>query len=203
MNYHKSTSKAEYFGALSIGEYLESYADSLRQHLEQLPREPLVKVAELLRTVAASGNTVYVAGNGGSAAIAQHLACDWMKGTWTPEVPPIKIKTLGTNQSLLTAIANDLGYENSFSAELDMLAVPGDVAILISSSGNSANILSTAEVAKSKKLTTVGLTGFDGGKLREMVDVSLHIPFKNYGVVEDIHQVLMHVIAQFVYLSRK
>lgn len=142
---------------------------------------------------------LWVAGNGGSAAIADHLLCDWVKGTFTPSHPPIHVHSLVSGMALLTACANDFGYEASFSRQLEMQAQPGDVLVCISSSGNSANILAVLRKAKAMQLRTIALTGFTGGELAKLADITLHVGVHNYGIVEDCHQILMHNIAQYIY----
>jgi D-sedoheptulose 7-phosphate isomerase len=141
---------------------------------------------------------VFVAGNGGSAAISEHLSCDWQKGVHLEHMNGLKVQCLTSNTALLTAIANDYGYDQAFSYQLEFADVTKeDLVLLISSSGNSDNIIKAALFAKNKGCKVIGLTGFTGGKLKDLADVSLHIPFSNYGLVEDGHQVLMHVLAQY------
>ncbi len=135
---------------------------------------------------------IFVGGNGGSAAISNHLCCDFMKGGG------LEVMSLSCNTPLITAIANDLGYERSISFQLERLLNPGDIVLLISSSGNSPNIIEAAKVAKSRGAWIIGLTGFSGGKLKELADTSLHIPIDNYGIVEDCHQSIMHIISQYI-----
>ena len=202
MIYPDSGLRNSFFVGTDPLQYLQQYAECLAKTAAAFPGEELKKTLEILTDTSRHGKAVYVAGNGGSFAIAQHLCCDWMKGTFVGHLAPLRVFTLGANQSLLTAVANDFGYEYSFSAQLDMVGQEGDVGVFVSSSGNSPNILRAVEVAKQKKMRTIGLTGFEGGKLREMADVKLHVAVKNYGVVEDFHQMLMHVLAQFFYLSR-
>lgn len=135
---------------------------------------------------------VFVGGNGGSSAISDHLSCDFEKGAGRPVV------NLSARPALLSAIANDYGYEHTFSWQLMAAKVDAwDTVILISSSGNSPNIVEAAKFAKSQGAKILGLTGFDGGQLKKLSDVSLHIAINNYGIVEDCHQALMHVLAQF------
>jgi D-sedoheptulose 7-phosphate isomerase len=142
---------------------------------------------------------LWVAGNGGSAAIADHLLCDWVKGTFTPPQTPIRVHSLVSDTALLTACANDFGHEFGFSRQIEMRAQPGDVLICISSSGNSPNILAAMRVASTMGLKTITFTGFDGGKAVKLADISIHVTVHNYGVVEDCHQILMHNIAQYIY----
>lgn len=135
---------------------------------------------------------IYVGGNGGSAAISNHLCCDFMKGA------DLNVSSVSCNTPLITAIANDMGYERTLSFQLNKLVRQGDIVILVSSSGNSQNIIEAANVVKSRRGQLIGLTGFAGGALKELSDISLHIPIHNYGVVEDCHQSIMHIISQFI-----
>jgi phosphoheptose isomerase len=186
------------FSQDSIQAYLSEYSISLQKCLVSIPPEAINAARQLMLDVRASGHRIFVAGNGGSAAIADHLGCDWQKGIHIAGRPGLHVHSLTSNTALLTAVANDFGYSQSFAFQLEMAELrPGDAVILISSSGNSENIVKAAEFAKSRKSKVIGLTGFSGGQLKALADVSLHIPFSNYGLVEDAHQALMHVLAQF------
>ena len=187
------------FNFESIEAHVKGYADVLSSALLSVDWRQLdLAIAEIegARTRRAR---LWVAGNGGSAAIADHLLCDWVKGTFTPSHPPIHVHSLVSGTALLTACANDFGYEASFSCQLEMQAQPGDVLICISSSGNSANILAVLRKARAMQLKTIALTGFSGGESMQLADISLHVAVRNYGIVEDCHQILMHNIAQFIY----
>ena len=133
-------------------------------------------------------------GNGGSAAIADHLCADLTKGTYFENNPPLRVTALVSNISLYTATANDFGFENVFIKQIQFYAEKDDVLIAISSSGNSKNICDAVSYAKTKGLITIGLSGFNGGKLRKNADISLHTSIRNYGVVEDTHQALLHIM---------
>ena len=176
--------------------YVREYARDLQDALESIPEAALEEASRVITTAVREGHHVFVAGNGGSAAIANHLCCDWTKGTHMPGLSPLRTHSLTSNVALLTAIANDFGYDAVFSRQLDMLAGAGDVLLLISSSGNSPNVVAAADAASAMGITTVGLTGFSGGALATRVDVSLHVAYANYGLVEDCHQILMHTFAQ-------
>jgi phosphoheptose isomerase len=184
--------------AQTVSGYLRDYAATLRAALEQLPDERVEAAFELLRAAAERGARVFVAGNGGSAAIADHLCCDWMKGTQVPHRPALQVVSFTSNTSLLTALANDFGYDESFARQVEMQGARGDVLVLISSSGNSPNVVQAAEAARRAGMSVIGMSGFGGGKLADLADVSLHVPVNNYGIAEDSHQMLMHVFAQFL-----
>lgn len=179
-----------------IKEFVEDYANSIHYHLDSIPRKSFKDTLDLLRYHRPK-NRVFVGGNGGSAAISNHLTCDFSKGCSLPEVLPLVTHSLSSNIELITAIANDVSYEDIFSKQLEFMGLKTeDVVILISSSGNSPNIVNASDYAKKIGATLIGLTGFSGGKLKEKADISFHIPVKNYGIVEDCHQAIMHMLAQ-------
>ncbi len=182
--------------ASEISGYLKGYVQELSVALSKVSAEQLKKAESLLLKTIENGNRVYVAGNGGSASIGDHLCCDWLKGTFVSGKPALKVHALASNTALLTALANDFGYEKSFAAQIEMLGEKGDVAVLISSSGNSPNIIAAAEIAQKKGMIILGMSGFEGGKLSQISDISLHVPVHNYGIAEDGHQIMMHVLTQ-------
>lgn len=155
-------------------------------------------VLQSAANVILGAKTVLVAGNGGSAAIANHLTCDMSKGTYPTE--HIRVISLSCNTPLITAIANDLGYDQTFVHQAKLISPEycSDVLILISSSGNSPNIIAAARWAKEADIKIIGFTGFEGGELKKLADISIHIPSNNYGIVEDCHSIAMHAIAQYI-----
>ena len=185
----------------SVEDYLDLYAGFLRQGLESVDRGALKNVSRELAEVYRLRRTVWVCGNGGSAAISDHFSCDHLKGVSTNTALRPRVLSLSSNASLLTAIGNDLSFDRIFEYQLASLAQPGDVLIAVSSSGNSPNIIRAVNVAKSLGLRTIGFVGFDGGELSKIADHALHVKIANYGVVEDVHQSLMHVLAQFIRLT--
>jgi D-sedoheptulose 7-phosphate isomerase len=190
-----------YFGAKSIFRYLQEYTGAIAYGLNKVDQHQLEKAKDLLCLTQSRDGRIFVGGNGGSAAISDHLACDFGKGTMTEKKGCLKTSSLVGGISLLTAIGNDLGYEKTLSFQLELArAEAKDLLILISSSGNSKNILLACEYALKKGMDVIGFTGFSGGELKDMCTCSLHIPVQNYGVVEDCHQALMHVLAQFHYV---
>jgi phosphoheptose isomerase len=144
------------------------------------------------------GGTVFSCGNGGSAAIANHLVCDHCKLIQTDTELKPRIVSLSATVEMITAIANDLAYEQVFLYQLQSMAREGDALITISSSGNSENVVSAARWAREHGIPVVSMTGFDGGHSAKICDVSLHVDADNYGVIEDVHQSLMHILAQYI-----
>ena len=202
-DYINSQRKNFYPQAENIKEYLEKYSQKVHETLLQISQKSLGDTLAHLEVCMKNGKRVYVGGNGGSAAISDHLLCDWMKGTSFSQKPNLKVHSLLDSMALFTATCNDHGYEHALAYPLDIYGEAGDLVVLISSSGNSPNIVKAAETAKKKNITIIALTGFDGGKLRELADISFHIPLHNYGMVEDAHQSIMHVLAQYLYLLRE
>ena len=157
------------------------------------------KAAELIWMTSISNyrNNIYTIGNGASASIAQHWACDYTKGCKRGGLRP-RVISLAANIPLMTAISNDISYDDVYSFQLDALGQEGDVLVAISSSGNSPNVVKAIETAKSLKMKTIALTGFDGGKARELADISLHVDINEYEAAEDVHQAIMHMIAKYM-----
>jgi D-sedoheptulose 7-phosphate isomerase/D-glycero-D-manno-heptose 1,7-bisphosphate phosphatase len=158
--------------------------------------------AAILIEAYSSGSAVFSCGNGGSASVANHLQCDHIKGVSNGTDLSPRVMSLSTNVELLTAIANDIAFDQVFAYQLQAQARPKDVLIAISSSGCSANIIHALTYAREHDIRTIALTGFGGGDTRAMAEVAIHVDCTNYGVVEDLHQAVMHAIAQFVRQSR-
>ena len=175
---------------------VSSYIFELKDTLDQLSEERINEVIELLYGARLSQRHVFIMGNGGSASTASHFVCDLAKNTRKPGLPNYRVIGLTDNMALLSALANDEGYENVFSQQLSSFVQPGDVVIAISASGNSMNVLNAIDLANQMGATTVGLTGFDGGRLRSKVDINLHVPSECIEHVEDIHLMLEHLICK-------
>jgi phosphoheptose isomerase len=180
----------------SVGNFLDDYCLTLAAALESIDRLQFRVAVETLSDAMDRDATIFVCGNGGSAAIANHMVCDHQKGVSTDTFRTPKIVSLSSNIELVTAIANDIGYEEVFSYALRLHARRGDVLVTISSSGNSENIVKALWEASTIGMHTIAMSGFDGGRSRAMADVSLHVAVDNYGVIEDSHQTCMHVLAQ-------
>jgi D-sedoheptulose 7-phosphate isomerase len=180
------------------GDYFAAYSKAVAAALATVDRGALGRWADALQTAIAGNATIFTCGNGGSAAIANHFVCDHTKGARTDTDVMPRVHSLVSNIEINTAIANDLAYDHIFSYQLKSYASPGDVLVAISSSGNSPNILNALQWAKANGVVALAMTGFTGGKAHELADISLHVAAHNYGVVEDVHQSLMHALAQFI-----
>jgi len=173
---------------------IDTYLTNGAQILSTLPRQPLEHVAAILRQARHEGRRIFIFGNGGSAATAAHFTVDLLKGTRDEAKPHFKAICLNDNIPTLTALANDIGYDAVFSEPLASLAEPGDVAIAISGSGNSANVLRAMVTAREHRLVSIGLTGFSGGRLKDLVDVAIIVPSTSMQLIEDAHLAILHAI---------
>ena len=182
----------------NIGTYCQAYRDALSNAWATLDLEELAAAEDTLRTAYVNRSIVMVCGNGGSAAISNHLLCDHCKGVATDTELSPSVISLSSNIELITAIANDVSFEEVFVYQAQRYLRPGAVLLTISSSGNSPNIIAVTRWAKSNGVKVIAMTGFSGGVSREIADIKLHINANNYGVIEDIHQSLMHILAQFI-----
>ncbi|MDM8000429.1 MAG: SIS domain-containing protein [Dehalococcoidia bacterium] len=176
-------------------ERIVAYLSCVQGTLGKLPLNEIELVVGLLRQARAERKRVFLFGNGGSAATASHLACDLGKGTNGHGRPRLRVVALTDNMPLISAWANDSSYEEVFAQQLVEQVEPGDIVIGISASGNSRNVLNGIRVAKSAGAITVGLTGFDGGELKNQADHCIVVPDDSIDQVEDVHLMLGHIIA--------
>lgn len=182
--------------------FFDTYAEEIARAWKTIEPAALDRAAEILLDVYTRDAGMFSCGNGGSASIANHLQCDHVKGVRTATDLAPRVISLSTNVELLSAIANDLGYENVFVYQLQSQSRPGDALIAVSSSGRSPNVVHALTWARRHGLRTVALTGFDGGAARTVAEVAIHVNCTNYGIVEDLHQGIMHALAQYVRQSR-
>ena len=178
-------------------DYFERYAQAAA------PVDPaaISRAGDLLRATVGLGRAIFSCGNGGSAAIANHLVCDCLKGTRAGTSIKPRVFSLSTTIELITAIGNDIGYPEIFSYQMESNASQGDLLIAISSSGESPNIIRALETARELGMRSIAMVGFAGGAAAQLADVCLWVQAENYGIVEDVHQSLMHIFAQFLRLA--
>jgi D-sedoheptulose 7-phosphate isomerase/D-glycero-D-manno-heptose 1,7-bisphosphate phosphatase len=186
----------------SAAAFSRDYANEIGLALSTVDVAELDRAAKILNAAYDRDAAVFACGNGGSASIANHLQCDHVKGVRVGTELHTRVMSLSTNIELLSAIANDVGYESVFEYQLESQARPGDVLVVVSSSGRSPNIVRALEWAAAHDLDTIALTGFAGTPARELATVSIHVQSSNYGVIEDAHQACMHLLAQYVRQSR-
>lgn len=185
----------------TVAEYSKKYFTYLKSVLNSISDLEIDKLADVFEDSQKNGNTIFVAGNGGSSTTATTMAndigFDILKKTGADK--PFKIMSLCDNNAVITAIANDVGYENIFINQLKIHFRPGDSIILISASGNSPNILKAANWVKQRQGKIIGFLGFEGGNLIDLCDVKIHVKSKKgeYGPVEDAHLIINHVLAHW------
>jgi D-sedoheptulose 7-phosphate isomerase len=179
--------------------FARGYLAYLTKVLSALDEAAIAAFIDLLVDARERSATIFFIGNGGSAATASHFANDIAIGSRSQN-KPFKALSLTDNMALLTAVANDFGYDEVFTAQLKLYLKPGDVVVAISASGNSPNVVKAIEYANAHGATTVGLTGFDGGQLKRLAKLGVHVPTAKgeYGPTEDAHMVLDHLVGAFL-----
>ena len=181
--------------------YIKSFFDEIRRCIEEIDIDQIEKIADVLHVAWKNDRQVFILGNGGSASQASHMAADISKNTlgrvYDPRIKRFKIMALTDNVSLMTAYANDVGYEEVFSQQMRNLVNEHDVLIVITGSGNSPNVLKAVEYAQEVNATTIGLLGFDGGKVKKMLDYEITVKSDNYGVIESVHPAIHHLLVLY------
>ncbi|MCP4544429.1 MAG: SIS domain-containing protein [Chloroflexi bacterium] len=173
---------------------IQRYLEQVQSTLAALPQERIQKVIDVLLSANRVGSTIFTLGNGGSASTASHFAGDLAKGTITPGCPRFRVMALTDNLPLITAWSNDASYEDVFAEQLDGLIKRGDIVLAFSGSGNSPNVLRAVELARRAGGITIGFSGFAGGQLSSLVDISVIVPNDCMEQIEDVHIILCHTI---------
>ncbi len=183
--------------------FASDYKQELVAALDTVDLDRVEDLIEVFRKARAEDRQIFVFGNGGSAATANHFACDIVKGASYGRDKRFRIMALSEQVATMTAYSNDVGYESVFVEPLKNFARPGDIAMAISGSGNSENVIRAIEYANSIGCYTVGLSGMSGGRLRPSVDLSVHVPANHMGRVEDAHFFVCHMVCyHFMDLER-
>lgn len=175
---------------------IRHYFGAVQGLLDVVPFDAVDQVVAALMQANRAGQTVFICGNGGSAATATHFGCDLAKRPIVAGQPRFRVIALTDNNALMTALSNDIGYDAVFAEQLLPLVRPGDVVIGISGSGNSRNVLNAMQVAREAGALTIGFSGYDGGKLKPLVDIAVHVPCDTMAMVEDVHLMLEHAICE-------
>ena len=179
----------------SIGNAVGDYLATVAGAVDSLDRGCIVRAAELLLDARVRGNCVYIIGNGGSASTASHMAADLSRAALETDGLPLNCRCLSDSMAIVSAWGNDAGFDSVFERQLTQLLAPGDVLVAISASGNSPNIIAAVELARERGAYVLGFSGFGGGLLAKMADVSVVVASGEYGPVEDIHLLLNHLLA--------
>jgi D-sedoheptulose 7-phosphate isomerase len=182
-------------------DFVLGYLNDVRRCLDALPTADVARFLECLERAYQDDRQVYLIGNGGSAATASHMACDLAKNVYPAAASTVRrfrVTSLTDNVALITALANDCGYDRVFSEQLNNLLQKDDLLIAVSASGNSPNIIDAIALARERGARTAALLGFGGGRARDLVDVALVVDSDDYGHVEDLHLVLNHLVAAWM-----
>jgi phosphoheptose isomerase len=182
----------------NITAYSDAYFKQYIEASSSIDQTKLAKAADILLNAYKNLKKLYVCGNGGSASISNHLACDHGKLLATDTDLQPRVQSLSTNIEVITAIANDISYDQVFVHQLKLSANPGDILMTVSSSGDSENVVQAAQWAREFGLDVISMTGFLGGRTAKISNVNLHVDGDNYGVIEDVHQSLMHLLGQYL-----
>jgi len=180
---------------------IQEYRDGLKTVLDLLAIEDIYDLIAYFQSAYEDGRQLFIIGNGGSAATASHMACDLAKSVLgrvsESQARRFRAIALTDNMPLVTAWGNDASYESVFAEQLRNLANSGDLLVVITGSGNSTNIIQAVRVAHELGLTTVGLLGFEGGIVRDLLDHAIVVPSDNYGYIEDVHMILNHLVTDY------
>ena len=190
---------------MKIKEFTKDYLSRLKLVLNNFDANSIENIVRTFEEVEVKKSTIYVIGNGGSSATASHMVNDFGVGLRRRKIININIQSLSDNSPVITAIANDIGYENAFLMQMEGLLSPNDVIVAISCSGNSSNIVKAIDYAKTQGCKIIGITGFNGGYLKKNSDINFHVdaPENEYGLVEDAHMILDHIIYSYYIQSGK
>jgi len=175
-----------------------NYKKNLSETLGKLEVEQVEELCQLILSAWKTNNTIYLCGNGGSAANAMHVANDMIYGAGKKNGKGINIEALTSNSAVLTCLANDLSYEDIFSEQIRAKGKSKDLLIVFSGSGNSKNVIKAIEIAKNKKMKTFAVVGFDGGKCKKIADNSIHLNINDMQVAEDFQLIVSHMCMQWL-----
>jgi len=184
---------------VKIKPFVTDYLIRLKHILDDIDAEVVSDIIDELELTLVNKSRIYIIGNGGSSATASHMVNDLGAGLRRRDIVNFDVMSLGDNSPVVSAIANDIGYENIFFMQMKGLINPNDIVIAISCSGDSPNIVKAVDYAKGLGCKIIGITGFDGGYLKSISDISFHVsaPKNEYGLVEDVHMILDHIIYSY------
>jgi D-sedoheptulose 7-phosphate isomerase len=178
--------------------FAQSYFEEIFRASKTVDASKLEALVDAIGEVISQDRFIFICGNGGSAAIANHSLCDFLKCVRTDTGLAPRVISLSAHTELNSALANDISYDEAFAYQLQSMARKNDFLLTISSSGDSQNVVRAIETAREIEMKTASFTGFSGGRSRTMADINVHVDAHNYGVVEDIHMGFIHVVTQFL-----
>jgi len=179
-------------------EHIRSYAERLNRALNLSVMDKVAELGQALRECWSTGNVVYLCGNGGSAANANHLANDLFYGAGLSNGGGLRVEALSANPAILTCLANDLGYEEIYAEQIRVKANPGDVLIVLSGSGNSPNVVRALEAGNTKGMKTYAILAFSGGRCKRIAQHSIHFEIDDMQIAEDLQLIIGHMCMQWL-----
>jgi len=186
-----------------LNEFYNWYTDNVLSLLKNINFKNLQLATNFIEQTIKKNKNIYICGNGGSLSLANHYMCDYLKGlTFNTNLKP-QVRSLSADNALISAIANDISYDDIFYFQAKKLFKKGDLLILISCSGNSKNIKKVLKYANKINIKSIGFSAFDGGYLHKNSSVSLNFKINHYGISEDINKILMHLIMSFINLKNR
>lgn len=187
---------------MEFKEFATDYLTNLKKNIDEIDLRDIDKIIGIILNAHNKNKQIFILGNGGSAATSSHFATDLGKGTVKDfsdkSEKRMKVISLTDNIPLITAYGNDLNFDDIFAEQLNNLVCEGDIVIGISASGNSENVIKAIQLATNKKAITIGLCGFSGGKLKKISDYCIYIKNDHYGIVEDVHLTIAHLISYYI-----
>jgi D-sedoheptulose 7-phosphate isomerase len=196
MNDQPTTASSEF------APFATSYFERLTEASHRIPLDVVEHLADALMSSWQDGRQVFIFGNGGSAGNAMHLANDWIYGISKTFGSGLRVTALPSNGSVTTCLANDEGYESIFSYQLAVLARPGDIAIALSGSGNSPNVVKALEYCKEADIESYAILGYSGGKALALADHPIHVAIDDMQISEDLQMTVGHLLMQWLYAKR-
>ena len=185
---------------LNFKDFFSNYKTRLNSLLDTIKIDEIDSFIKALKQASINKNKIYIIGNGGSASTASHMANDLRAGLGRRDIIQLDAISLCDNVAVISALANDVGYENIFYYQLKDILTKNDIVVAISCSGNSKNIIKAVEYTKQVGATVVGFTGFNGGRLKQISDIKIHIDSSKdeFGVTEDLHLFINHIIYEYL-----
>lgn len=182
-------------------DFFNNYFDKLTKVYQKIDKKKILEASNLITLKIKKNKNLFVCGNGGSSAIASHFVCDYMKQLNKYTKLKANVTNLFSETTLVSAISNDINYDEIFRFQLKSKMKKGDILICISSSGNSKNVVNAVKYSKLLRNKIISFTNFDGGYLKTNSDILIHSKINNYGIGEDINNILMHSIMQFIVMN--
>ncbi len=182
---------------MSVSETAKEYIHLLTTQLSEIQNTAIESLGKAILTAHTNGNRIFICGNGGSAANAAHIANDFLYGA-NPKGKGLRVMALPCNESVVTCLGNDLGYEQIFARQVNDFGEEGDILLVLSGSGNSPNVIAALQTARNRDMATAAILGFDGGRCKQLADIVIHFPIQDMQVSEDMQMIVAHILTRWI-----